>query len=777
MTAISVHGGALRVVPVQGETTWSFLHRVSAAYGLEVGDLAERWRWVNPLQHRHRRRLDGEVLLGEAAQEQLAEWCGVPAGHLARALPSWAAGPGALADRGGDGQGWARWRMGALEWGPVAFACSLCAARRGAVQQVWVYRPRWRRVCVRHGRWLLDAGQGHPLQCVDAADLAVELMRAQRRWRRVAQAGVAFGADEGEVFALAHAVVCGWWEREEFWQRETVWRLRLEQATAAMRGQGADPVGWGVTQWRWLARDMVVFPEVVAVAAALTDCRVQRLVAGERAEGLVRGPGAGVRVASVLGERVQRPWLAELEADGHAVLVSWARAVVREQRRAVGLGPRHGWRGVWWVPAGHRPLEVGAGLQLLAASQSAAADVVGPGGEPTLVRQERRGRGLPQRDAPWFAEGLEHARCHVRESGHLAVPHPRAGIREGFDLGRWLANRRADATSLTAEQAAQLRELDAWWNPPWPISWQRTWYEARAFAQQHRPVGGGNNLAGLPPWLERWLRRQITDYEQLHEKQRLLLGELGLTEGEVRLFRAWPGRRRSATEGLEAARGYAARHGHLALSSPTAADGFPLGNWLKNARQRQCTAGRRTRLGRQLDTIDAWWNPPWPVSWQRAWWAARYHLTGLPHGAVWWPGAPDVGSARRWHAVQIARYTHLQHGQRQLLDQLAALDGATAPPAIPSVSDAAWPVVCALLPALPGGRRWRDHRQVLDGMLYIACTRQPWRHLPDSYGPWQTCYRRFQLWAQDGTLDRLTHTTLPAADHAWQTALAQTLTR
>ncbi|MFB6784931.1 hypothetical protein ACFCX0_48900 [Streptomyces sp. NPDC056352] len=50
-------------------------------------------------------RPDGEVILDEVAQGQLASWCRVPTGHLAQALPSWAARPAALAshDRGRQG--------------------------------------------------------------------------------------------------------------------------------------------------------------------------------------------------------------------------------------------------------------------------------------------------------------------------------------------------------------------------------------------------------------------------------------------------------------------------------------------------------------------------------------------------------------------------------------------------------------------------------------------------------------------------------------------------
>lgn len=70
----------------------------------------------------------------------------------------------------------------------MAFGRSLCAARRGAVEDGWAYRPRWQ-VYVQHGRWLLDAGQKHSLQCVNVARLAVELGRTQRRWEWVARAG------------------------------------------------------------------------------------------------------------------------------------------------------------------------------------------------------------------------------------------------------------------------------------------------------------------------------------------------------------------------------------------------------------------------------------------------------------------------------------------------------------------------------------------------------------------------------------------------------------
>jgi transposase len=72
------------------------------------------------------------------------------------------------------------------------------------------------------------------------------------------------------------------------------------------------------------------------------------------------------------------------------------------------------------------------------------------------------------------------------------------------------------------------------------------------------------------------------------------------------------------------------------------------------------------------------------------------------------------------------------------------------------LTEAAWAVIAPLLP--PNGKRgkqWTDHRQVVNGMLWKLRTGAPWRDVPARYGPWQTCYDRFNRWRRDGTWDRL----------------------
>ena len=78
------------------------------------------------------------------------------------------------------------------------------------------------------------------------------------------------------------------------------------------------------------------------------------------------------------------------------------------------------------------------------------------------------------------------------------------------------------------------------------------------------------------------------------------------------------------------------------------------------------------------------------------------------------------------------------------------------PPRRHELSDDEWALVEPLLPPQrTRGTHYRDHRTLLDAMLYRLHTGVPWRDLPERYGPWQTAYSRFRRWSRDGTWDRL----------------------
>ena len=72
------------------------------------------------------------------------------------------------------------------------------------------------------------------------------------------------------------------------------------------------------------------------------------------------------------------------------------------------------------------------------------------------------------------------------------------------------------------------------------------------------------------------------------------------------------------------------------------------------------------------------------------------------------------------------------------------------------LTDTAWARIEPLLPARGGrGGRWRDHRQVINGILWKLRTGAPWRDLPERYGPWKTAHERLRKWTADGTWERI----------------------
>src|SRR6476646_4857439 len=72
------------------------------------------------------------------------------------------------------------------------------------------------------------------------------------------------------------------------------------------------------------------------------------------------------------------------------------------------------------------------------------------------------------------------------------------------------------------------------------------------------------------------------------------------------------------------------------------------------------------------------------------------------------------------------------------------------------LTDRAWSSMESLLPRSGArGGQWRDHRTVINGILWKLRTGAPWRDLPERYGPWQTCADRLYRWRRQGLWDRL----------------------
>ena len=73
-----------------------------------------------------------------------------------------------------------------------------------------------------------------------------------------------------------------------------------------------------------------------------------------------------------------------------------------------------------------------------------------------------------------------------------------------------------------------------------------------------------------------------------------------------------------------------------------------------------------------------------------------------------------------------------------------------------SLSDQQWLLIEGFLPSNGNrGNQWKDHRTIINGVLWILGTGAPWRDLPLNYGPWKTVYERFRLWSHSGVWDKI----------------------
>jgi|SRR6266540_1385825 len=72
------------------------------------------------------------------------------------------------------------------------------------------------------------------------------------------------------------------------------------------------------------------------------------------------------------------------------------------------------------------------------------------------------------------------------------------------------------------------------------------------------------------------------------------------------------------------------------------------------------------------------------------------------------------------------------------------------------LSDAQWEQIKDLLP--PNGHKggqWKDHRRMIDGILWALSDGGRWRNLPAAFGPWQTVYDRCRKWCCQGLWARI----------------------
>lgn len=290
---------------------------------------------------------------------------------------------------------------------------------------------------------------------------------------------------------------------------------------------------------------------------------------------------------------------------------------------------------------------------------------------------------------------LAHARAHAAEHGHLALKAKENY--HGFHLGNWLHGKRYRARQAATPPpwVAVLDAIDPWWNAPWGLAWQRDYHQALAHKNQAAPASDAVRRHAAAPGAEEsaiWLTLQSAGYDSLRPGQQQLLAALGITAPTAPRLRPDPPLRRTTfPAGLVHAHAHTDERGHLALLRQESYLGFPLGYWLFTQRAR---ARRHTRLGthwegaQQLAELDPWWNPPWPVTWQRSYQLAAAHIKN--GGSLLDPPTGDTTEPdpRRWARWQQRDWAYLGPERQAMLHRLGLTGPATTRP--PNRAETTW---------------------------------------------------------------------------------------
>jgi transposase len=90
------------------------------------------------------------------------------------------------------------------------------------------------------------------------------------------------------------------------------------------------------------------------------------------------------------------------------------------------------------------------------------------------------------------------------------------------------------------------------------------------------------------------------------------------------------------------------------------------------------------------------------------------------------------------------------------------------------LSDAQWALIQPLLPDQPKvGRKRKNDRRNINGILYVLKTGCAWADLPAEYGSYTTCWRWLERWSSDGTWERIWRSLLSQLEAAEKIEWAQ----
>lgn len=239
--------GVLRVRPLPSEATASYVQRLAETYQLALPQILDG---AGITLTGHGTLPTSELHLSPAACHHLAALTRIPLPHLARALPRLAPNDDAHHTAAA-----ARWKRLEAAQQPVR-ACTLCTRHRSqnATDTAWVHPAPHRLMCPRHHQATPDPWLTTTIRTSAVPEL-VAAHHAHQHLLRHPRAATAW--------TTARAITTRWYDHQQHLTHR--WHTRLNQLCATnphlTTTHSASPA--------LLARDLVTYPETVALARAL----------------------------------------------------------------------------------------------------------------------------------------------------------------------------------------------------------------------------------------------------------------------------------------------------------------------------------------------------------------------------------------------------------------------------------------------------------------------------------------------------------------------------
>ena len=259
--------------------------------------------------------------------------------------------------------------------------------------------------------------------------------------------------------------------------------------------------------------------------------------------------------------------------------------------------------------------------------------------------QRRRGRMTPARQQvleglpgwTWDAVeesweiGYQRLLAYQAREGHIRVPtHYRED--DGYPLGVWVRSHRRSGggrRTITAEQRARLEALAGWsYEPVKDLFWERAAAAFEAYVARERCCHTPRHHREDGINIDAWSKLQRANYHR---------GDLA-PERVARLEAvpgwSWAPQEDAWERGFAALLAYAAEHGSAAVRRDEIRDGYPLGAWAGEQRNRHTRGNLDASRRERLEALRGWTWDPHADSWERHFAALQAFVAREGHARV-----------------------------------------------------------------------------------------------------------------------------------------------